>query len=43
MQAHTSAMVAQAFAISDLACCPKEIMLRYDMGCEAKHCTEDSL
>jgi hypothetical protein len=26
---------------SDLACCSKEIMLRYAMGCEAKHCTEE--
>jgi hypothetical protein len=28
---------------SDLTCRSKEIMLRYVMGCEAKHCTEDSL
>jgi hypothetical protein len=28
---------------SDLACCSKEIMLCYAVGCEAKHCTEDSL
>ena len=28
---------------SDLVCCSKEIMLRYAVGCEAKHCTEDSL
>ena len=28
---------------SDLACLLKEIMLCYAMGCEAKHCTEDSL
>jgi hypothetical protein len=28
---------------SDLACSSKEIMLHYAVGCEAKHCTEDSL
>jgi hypothetical protein len=28
---------------SDFACRSKEIMLRYAVGCEAKHCTEDSL
>jgi hypothetical protein len=26
----------------DLACCPKQIMLHYAVGCEARHCTEDS-
>ena len=28
---------------SDSVCRSKEIMLRFAMGCEAKHCTEDSL
>jgi hypothetical protein len=28
---------------SDSVCCSKEMMLRYAMGCECKHCTEDSL
>ena len=50
VQARTSAMVAQAFAAVEAGQSPqirfaalKEIMLLYAMGCEAKHCTEDSL
>ena len=45
-----STMVAQAFATVEVGQSPqiwfaalKEIMLRYAVGCEAKHCTEDSL